>query len=399
MIYFEKELVEKLINKYSYYFNNFDKKDPRLYAFPALLSKSLTSRNKDYWDSFYKISLKEIVNFFRVPFLRLIITYFRVQLFCNREKINGKTTICLLTRSAGIRDNNSLEDYRFKGLEQNLAKNNYSSIYFYHGNYKKNNARNIKILSNDFDRLTSLILFIKKWFELFSFNRKKRLFLWNYDLNYFYLKSKILSIYLGRVDKIFFLDFFYENYPLFLSGHYCRKKLIGSMHGYHPMYLLPWLSDKYLDKLKIKYVFNDYDSIFKNNKIKIQFRKILWKSNYEKYSIVIIQENQSNQDELIKFIKINSSNFDKIYVKFRPDKVGNIDLLKILKKYNLEYDELNFDISNRDDILVFGNKSTMLLGLALSGKRVFAFQNEFENSISKHSVVGGYHVGRHPARL
>ena len=45
MIYFEKELVEKLINKYSYYFNNFDKKDPRLYAFPALLSKSLTTRS------------------------------------------------------------------------------------------------------------------------------------------------------------------------------------------------------------------------------------------------------------------------------------------------------------------------------------------------------------------
>ena len=77
------------------------------------------------------------------------------------------------------------------------------------------------------------------------------------------ISSYLISFYTKFTNVCFFWDFNYDHYPLFLGGHFSNNKLIGSMHNFHSLKLLPWISDTNLKELKIRYYFNDYETCYR----------------------------------------------------------------------------------------------------------------------------------------
>tara|TARA_B100000242_G_C43051088_1_gene491075 strand:+ start:963 stop:2324 length:1362 start_codon:yes stop_codon:yes gene_type:complete len=377
------EINQKLFN---HFFNKFSKKKKLILAFPSLLSKSILSKDLNYWNKRYSFKIKLILKIIKFPLFRFLLNFIKINNYCENQKKIGRKVVCLLTRKTGIRNNDSYEDYRFKNLEKKLVNNNLSVIYYCKGKRFKSNAKNLILFSKDIDILVDFILNLNFLFNSFKCNRNY-LFKWEYDLRSVYLSSKILSFFIKKIDSVFFLDFNYQHYPLFLAGHFNEIPLVGSMHAFHPYRIIPWISSKCLKQLKIKYLFNDYYSCLQFSNFKFNentFKKINWNSNLKKVSIVIIQENQNHQYPLLKYIKKNKRYIDDIYVKFRLDNCG-VDTLKIyLDELNLEFKEIkNLYSSKTKDYLFFGNSSTLLLDLALEGRRVYSFSNDGENDIEK----------------
>ena len=82
--------------------------------------------------------------------------------------IKRKKIICLLTRAQGIRQKTSIEDYRFKGLEEKLKKEFYI-VYFFHGENKSKSDTNFPVIySSDIYNFSKFIfLLIYPFINLF----------------------------------------------------------------------------------------------------------------------------------------------------------------------------------------------------------------------------------------
>tara|TARA_B100002051_G_C16641551_1_gene588904 strand:- start:501 stop:1172 length:672 start_codon:yes stop_codon:yes gene_type:complete len=141
---------------------------------------------------------------------------------------------------------------------------------------------------------------------------------------------------------------------------------------------LPWISDKNIFHLKIKYSFNNYENTFKvmkktnfKYKFPLPFHLNLKK---DKFDIVIIQENQTDQVSLLEYIKKNLESINNIYVKLRPDKVKSDVFIYQLKEKEIKY-KLIEDIYSDEtkDFIFIGTQSTLLLDLASQGRLSLSF--------------------------
>lgn len=388
MSYFDQIHEANKINQklFNHFFNKFSKKKKLILAFPSLLSKSILSKDLNYWNKRYSFKIKRVLRIIQLPLFSILIDFIKVNNYCEEQKKIGKKVVCILTRKSGIKNKDSYEDFRFKNLEKKLLNNNLSIIYYCKGKRFKSNAKNLILFSKDIEILVDFILNLNFLLNFFKSNRNY-LFKWEYDLRSVYLSSKILSFFIKKIDSVFFLDFHYQHYVLFLAGFFNGIPLVGSMHGFHPYRLLPWISSKCLKKIKIKYLFNDYYSCLKSSNFKIKennFKKLNWNSNSKKVSIVIIQEALTDQYQLIKYIKKNKRYIDRIYVKFRTDDHGVDTLKSYLYKFHLDFEEIiNLFSSKTNYYLFFGNSSTLLFDLSLQNRRVYSFSNNKTKDIDK----------------
>ena len=350
-------------------------------VYPSLLSKSISFKNGNYWTK--KFNLFKLINFQINPFriLRLFISYSQILLIYIFNLKKKKKIICILTRAQGIREKKSLEDYRFKGLEGKL-KDKFNIVYFLHGQKKLSVTNNFPVIhSSDLYGLSKLIfILIFPFLKFYYVFKKKSLLIWHYDLIINLISSSIFSFYSRLINISFFWDFNYYHYPIFLGSYLANTKLVGSMHNFNYYEALPWISDLPVKHLKINYEFNDYQSIFNYlkifNKYKIKrIKKLKIKSS--KLNIVIIQENQTNQESLIKFIASIKNKINKIYIKVRPDKQNSYLLLNLLKSYDLKFNYINNLFTKKtDDFIFFGTSSSLLLDLASKNRIAISYSND-----------------------
>ena len=379
-IFKNKENKSKLINLIIYEKNlklfNINSLFGKIY--PSLLSKCISFKNGNYWEE--RFSIFSISNFIINPLkiIRLLFSYFKILLIYIFGLIKRKKIICLLTRTQGIRQKTSIEDYRFKGLEERLKKEFYI-VYFFHGKNKSKSATNFPVIySSDIYNFSKVIFLLIYPFLKVYFTLKKKPFLfWHFELAINLFSTLILSFYSRFINISFFWDFNYYHYPLFLASHLTKTKLIGSMHNFNYYYQLPWISDATVRHLKIKYKFNDYKSIFnflKNNYAEKNKKSLNLMIKNSNLNIVIIQENQTNQESLIKFIFSIKNKINKIYIKIRPDKDKSDLLINLLKFYNLKFDYIN-DIfaKNTKNFIFFGTSSSLLLDLAATNRIAISF--------------------------
>ena len=363
-------------------------------VYPSLLSKCISSKNENYWKK--KFNIFSIFNFLISPLkiIRLFFSYLKILLLYIFGLIKRKKIICLLTRAQGIRQKKSIEDYRFKGLEEKLKKEFYI-VYFFHGKNKSKSATNFPVIySSDiynFSKFIFLLIypFVKTYFSL----RKKSFLFWHFELTINLISTLILSFYSRFINISFFWDFNYYHYPLFLGSHLTKTKLIGSMHNFNYYYQLPWISDATVSHLKIKYKFNDYKSIFnflKNTYPEKNKKSINLRIKTSNLNIVIIQENQTNQESLVKFIFSIKHKINKIYIKIRPDKDKSDLLINLLKFYNLKFDYINDIFTNKTkDFIFFGTSSSLLLDLAASNRIAISYsknKNKFFNYPARNFI-------------
>ena len=349
-------------------------------VYPSLLSKCISFKNGNYWEKRFNIFC--IFNFIINPLkiIRLSFTYLKILLIYIFGLIKRKKIICLLTRAQGIRQKTSIEDYRFKGLEEKLKKDFYI-VYFFHGKNKSKSATNFPVIySSDIYNFSKFIFLLMYPFIKIYFTLKKKPFLfWHFELTINLLSTLIFSFYSRFIDISFFWDFNYYHYPLFLGSHLTRTKLIGSMHNFNYYYQLPWISDATVRHLKINYKFNDYKSIFnflKNNYGEENKKSMNLRIKNSNLNIVIIQENQTNQESLIKFIFSIKNKINKIYIKIRPDKDKSDLLINLLKFYNLKYDYINEIFAKQTkDFIFFGTSSSLLLDLAATNRIAISFSS------------------------
>ena len=352
-------------------------------VYPSLLSKCISFKNGNYWEKRFNIFC--IFNFIINPLkiIRLSFTYLKILLIYIFGLIKRKKIICLLTRAQGIRQKTSIEDYRFKGLEEKLKKDFYI-VYFFHGKNKSKSTTNFPVIySSDIYNFSKFIFLLIYPFIKIYFTLKKKPFLfWHFELTINLLSTLIFSFYSRFIDISFFWDFNYYHYPLFLGSHLTRTKLIGSMHNFNYYYQLPWISDATVRHLKIKYKFNDYKSIFnflKNNYGEENKKSMNLRIKNSNLNIVIIQENQTNQESLIKFIFSIKNKINKIYIKIRPDKDKSDLLINLLKFYNLKYDYINEIFAKQTkDFIFFGTSSSLLLDLAATNRIAISFSSNKE---------------------
>lgn len=375
-----KEMRNKLINIKLYKKNLtlFNKDSLLGRVYPSLLSKSISFETGNYWKK--KFNILRLINFKINPFkiVRLFISYFQIFLLYIYCFLKRKKIICLLTRAQGIRKKYSIEDYRFQGLEEKLRKE-YNIVYFFHGKKKSKFITNSPIIySSDIYSLSRLIFILIYPFIEFNFRfRKKKFLIWNYDLSINLISSLIISLYTKFINLSFFWDFNYYHYPLFLGSFLTETKLIGSMHNFNYYGQLPWISDEIVRHLDINYKFNDYESIFdiikKNDKVYFKSIKNLAIQN-SKFNIVIIQENQTNQESLIKFIVSIKNKINKIYVKTRPDKDKTYLLIKLLNLNSLNFEFIEDLLTQKTkDFFFFGTSSTLLLDLAAKNRIAISY--------------------------
>ena len=375
-----KEMRNKLINIKLYKKNLtlFNKDSLLGRVYPSLLSKSISFETGNYWEK--KFNILRLINFKINPFkiVRLFISYFQIFLLYINCFLKRKKIICLLTRAQGIRKKYSIEDYRFQGLEEKLRKE-YNIVYFFHGKKKSKFITDSPIIySSDIYSLSRLIFILIYPFIEFNFRfRKKKFLIWNYDLSINLISSLIISLYTRFINLSFFWDFNYYHYPLFLGSFLTETKLIGSMHNFNYYGQLPWISDEIVKHLDINYKFNDYESIFdfikKNDKVYFKSIKNLAIQN-SKFNIVIIQENQTNQESLIKFIVSIKNKINKIYVKTRPDKDKTDLLINLLKFNSLNFDYIDDLLTQKTkDFFFFGTSSTLLLDLAAKNRIAISY--------------------------
>ena len=394
----------KNIKAYEENFDKLNKKSLFSKVYPSLLSKSFFYKDTNYWGKKFTITRKElIINPFR--FIRLIYSYLNSFIFYIFNFRSKYKILFVLTRSNGIRGNNSLEDYRFKGLEDKLSKN-HKIIYFYHGPIKSGLSKNKQIIySSDIYALSKFIFLVfYPFLKINCFIKKRDYYLWNYDLTVNSIASIITSFFSNFVDASFFWDFNYYHYPLFLGSYISKKKLVGSMHNFNYFGQLPWISSKLVQHLNIPYWFNDYASIYNFlNKKKIKFNNsstFKWNSKDKKLNFVIIQENQTDQESLVSFIASFQNKLNKIYIKLRPDKDKSNVLLRLLGKYHLKYEVIDniFEIESSNFIFI-GTSSSLLLDLSAKGKFAVSYSDnkhkffehpsrDFVNLSSKEKVKG-----------
>ena len=363
-------------------------------VYPSLLSKCISFKNDNYWKK--KFNIFSIFNFLINPLkiIRLFFSYLKILLLYIFGLIKRKKIICLLTRAHGIRQKKSIEDYRFKGLEEKLKKEFYI-VYFFHGKNKSKSATNFPVIySSDiynFSKFIFLLIypFVKIYFSL----RKKSFLFWHFELTINLISTLILSFYSRFIDISFFWDFNYYHYPLFLGSHLTNTKLIGSMHNFNYYYQLPWISDATVSHLKIKYKFNDYKSIFnflKNTYPEKNKKSINLRIKTSNLNIVIIQENQTNQESLVKFIFSIKNKINKIYIKIRPDKDKSDLLINLLKFYNLKFEYINDIFTNKTkDFIFIGTSSSLLLDLAASNRIAISYstnKNKFFNYPARNFI-------------
>jgi len=165
------------------------------------------------------------------------------------------------------------------------------------------------------------------------------------------------------------------------------------MHNFNYYYQLPWISDATVSHLKIKYKFNDYKSIFnflKNTYTEKNKKSINLRIKTSNLNIVIIQENQTNQESLVKFIFSIKHKINKIYIKIRPDKDKSDLLINLLKFYNLKFDYINDIFTNKTkDFIFFGTSSSLLLDLAASNRIAISYsknKNKFFNYPARNFI-------------
>ena len=149
------------------------------------------------------------------------------------------------------------------------------------------------------------------------------------------------------------------------------------MHNFNYIGQLPWISDSTINHLNIKYDFIDYESIYKiiNKKTITKYKNIgNFKIQASKLNIVIIQENQTNPESLLKFVKSVKNNINKIYIKLRPDRDDAENFLEFLKRFDLRFEQINDLFSAKTKNFIFlGTSSTLLLDLALSNRIAISY--------------------------
>lgn len=371
-------------SKYNQKFKKIINKSIEKLAFPSLYSRYY--KNKDnYFSDKFKYTKYDfyIIILFPLILLRLIFTYLLFFLYYILSKLTNKKIIIILTREAGIKNRKSLEDYRFLGLSRLLRKKNFYVIYFYHGD---------KLFLSHFNVLFSrdISFFSRNLLNIYNFVRrifliKKKLNRWEYDLKITIFSSYLISLYTKFTNACFFWDFNYDHYSLFLGGHLSNNKLIGSMHNFHAFKLLPWISDSNLKELKIKYYFNDYETCYRYYKKDLTknflppLSKVLIRN--AKINILLIEENQTNQDSTLKYIKNNKKFIRSVSVKFRSDFKSKSKLRSKLNSLGIKYSEVQVLNKLDKDIVVIGSVSTLLLKFASKGFLVFSFSDDHRENL------------------
>tara|TARA_Y100000589_G_scaffold39186_1_gene32851 strand:+ start:12690 stop:14039 length:1350 start_codon:yes stop_codon:yes gene_type:complete len=354
-------------------------------AFPSLYSKYHKEKN-NYFSYSFKYTKHDLFITILFPFvlLRLIITYLLFFSYYILSKLSKKRIIILLTREAAIKDYKNLEDLRFSGLSQLLRKKNFNIIYFYHG-YKLFLPHINVLFSRDilfFSRnILNTYYFIRRIFQ-----KKKKYTKWEYDLKITIISSYLISLYTRYTDACFFWDFNYDHYSLFLGGYLSNNKLIGSMHNYHSIKLLPWVSDSFVKELNIKYYFNDYETCYRyyKNDLTENFLPPLSKYYFKgsKIDILLIEENQTNQDGTLRYLNENKEFIRCLYIKFREDFRHKSKLSYKLNSLGLTYIEIKDLNKINKNIIIIGSVSTLLLEYAAKGFLVLSFSEYPKNFIN-----------------
>ena len=395
-IFKNKENNNKLINLKIYESNLklFNNNSLLGKVYPSLLSKCISFKNGNYWEK--KFNIFSLINFIINPLkiIRLSYSYLKILLLYIFSLVKRKKIICLLTRAQGIRQKTSIEDYRFKGLEEKLKKE-FNIVYFFHGKNKSKSAINFPVIySSDIYNFSKFIfLLVYPFLEICFFLKNKPFLFWHYELIINLISSLILSLYSKFINISFFWDFNYYHYPLFLGSHLTKTKLVGSMHNFNYFCQLPWISDATVRHLKINYKFNDYKSIFnflKNNYAEKNKQGTNLRIKNSNLNVVIIQENQTNQESLVKFIFSIKNKINKIYIKERPDKDKSDLLINLLKLHNLKFDYMNDIFTKKTkDFIFFGTSSSLLLDLAACDRIAISYssnKNKFFNFPSRNFI-------------
>ncbi len=376
---FNPNLLNYNDSNYKLNFKNIIAKNESL-LYPSLRSKSLLSGDPNFWEKDYNFkSILVIRNLIKIIFLRLpriSINFLKIIIYTSIQKRKGKKIAFIVSRAAGIRNIDSLEDYRFSGLEKNIEKKDIKTIYFVYDNktirYK---GEKIYLRYKDISNISELI------YSLSYLIRKIDVKNWEADLKINIIQTKILSLFLYFSNYCFFWDFNFQNYPFFIAGYLNNNKLIGSMHGFHNNDHMPWINSKLIQHLKIKHHYCNYDlccSLSKNENIQINPEAFkIKKINFTKNSLVIIQENQCSEFELINWIMHNQKNFYRLYIKLRPDRADSNSLINSLRNHKLDWVEFNpKKIEKDEDLFFIGQSSTYLLELAGIGCKVIFFNSQ-----------------------
>ena len=353
-------------------------------AFPSLYSKYFKDKNY-YFSNRFEYSKYDLYIIILLPLvlLRLSFTYLLFFSYYILSKLNKKRIIILLTREAAIKDSKNLEDFRFSGLSKLLRKKNFNIIYFYHG-YKLFLSHTNVLFSRDILFFSRNILNIYYFIRLIFFTKRK-LAQWEYDLKITIISSYLISLYTKYTDACFFWDFNYDHYSLFLGGYLSKNRLIGSMHNYHSIKLLPWISDSVVKDLQIKYYFNDYETCYGYYKKDLteKFLPPLAKFYFQgsKIDILLIEENQTNQDSTLRYLNENKGLIRCLYIKFRPDFSLKSKLSYKLNSLGLNYTEIKDLNKINKDIIIIGSVSTLLLEFAAKGFLVLSFSEYPKNNL------------------
>lgn len=331
--------------------------------------------NNNYWEEENTTNFSQIISNIFLPFriIRFTFSILHKYIFeAFRSKLYGKKKrFFLLTRTKGIRDLFSFEDYRFKGLEKKLSK--YGQVsFFIHGNY---NRFNISLTP----RIYGIDLYKISEFCVYGFGvRKKRdKYIWQKDIKILEKSVNILSKLILKETSIFFWDFNIQHCPLLIAGKLKNCSLIGSLHNFTEKGTLPWVESSWpLSKL-IKHEFINYKKIFSN---KIQFKIADQLKKKTKFTLkklpkdlMLLEEYFTIDDSgnkryfSLDWVLQNRSYFRNIYIKARPDKAfTNLFLKECNEKKIGEFILINDlkEIENINDILVVGSYSSYLLELA-----------------------------------
>ena len=367
--------------QFDYYriIKNFKKKSIENLADPSLYSKYYRT-NKEYFSVNFKSSRKDLYILLILPITitKLIVAYILLLANFLFSSLNSKKIILILTRELGIKDFSSLEDYRFESLEKSVKKKDFNVFYYYHGNKFFLNKLNV-LHSRDITFLSKNLLNIYYLFRKISPNEKNNIPIWEYDLNITILSSYLISFYTKLVHTSFFCDFNYDHYALFLGGYIGGSNLVGSMHNYHYIKRMPWISDKRILELGINYKFNDYKSCYeryKKNPKKLNLPKIIkYKIKDSKIDLLLIEDSQTDQMKTINFIKKNDDIIDNLYVKLKPSFKEHSQLISRLENMKIRYSLIQSIKKLDKNIIVIGSSSTLLLDLASKGYLVLSFSN------------------------
>ena len=341
-------------------------------------NSSISIEKNEYWHRKSTKRKRSFIFFIFLPIklIRLTICFLFWILSNNFYSLFRKNNkFILLTRSKGIRDINSLEDYRFKGLEKELSK--YGKVCFYiHGNIKKFNLSFApRFYDEDFNYLAEFITFG------FGFKNLKFNYVWQEDLEVNKLKAKLISIFFSKNDKIFFWDFNRQHCSLCLAGYLKNCRLFGSMHAFTEKGNLPWIENSWNLSQIIKHTFINYYSIFKTHEVEVYAKNLKKKAtfymNKMPNKLIILEENFSiDKNGSKRFYHIewaikNKKFFKEIYIKKRPDNAFTKIFINESKRFGLK-DFILIDnikkINNLNDALVIGSSSSYLL--ELSSKKI-----------------------------